>query len=72
MSKNSLGSGLSEPMMIADSYAKMGDYSSAIAAVKLIPKDIYQAQTLKAIALKHARSPQEIDQATWQVLNSLI
>ena len=57
---------------IANLYAQMGDYYSALNTVKLIPTDIYQAQTLTAIALTYAKSPQEINSETFEVLESLI
>lgn len=58
--------------VIANLYAQMGDYYSAINTVKLIPTDIYQAETLTAIALTYTQSPQAINPATFEVLESLI
>ncbi len=58
--------------VIANFYAQTGDYYSAINSVKLIPTDVDQAQTLTAIALTYTQSPQAIDPATFEVLESLI
>ena len=40
--------------------------------MKLIPTDVYQAQTLVEIALQYAESPQPIDPATFNMLKALI
>ncbi len=46
--------------------------ASLINTVKLIPTDIYPAETLTAIALTYIQSPQAISPATFEVLESLI
>lgn len=57
---------------IANLYAQVKDYYSAIKTAKLIPSDVYQAQSLVAIALKYAELPEAIAQETFDILETLI